>query len=129
MTMDFPDLTTPAGVEEAIRRLITSLTQAQRELATVRDRAVGAELDWKAARRRARLSSHCPKVTRGGHTVADAEAWVDAQCEAQEREARIAEAARDAALDRLRVLRDDVSLLITLSASVRQAYEVAGRAA
>src|SRR3954447_22437438 len=127
--MSDPDLDTPIGIENALKRLITSLTQAQRELANARDTAVMAELDYKSARRRHLLSDEAPVVARNSTTVDERNAWVEAKCEDEERTWRIADAARDAAQDRLRILRDDVTLLVTLSSSIRTSYEVAGRVA
>ncbi|SEN89002.1 hypothetical protein [Nonomuraea pusilla] len=120
------DLTTPAGVESRLRRLVTDLTLAQQALANARDAEVEAKHAFEASRRRAIFSGDCPKVTRGGYTTADRDAWVDEQAKTQRYQYDLAVARREAAQDHLRVVRDPAEIVRSLGASVRQAYEIAG---
>ncbi|GAA2861047.1 hypothetical protein [Nonomuraea rubra] len=120
------DLTTPTGVEARLRRLVTDLTRAQQALAQARDAEVDAKHAYEAAKRRAMFSGDCPKVTRGGFTTAERDAWVDEQAAGQRYHYDIAVAKREAAQDHLRVVRDQAEIVRSLGASVRQAYEIAG---
>jgi hypothetical protein len=97
------------------------LTMAQRAVARARDAEVEAAEAYRMAKVKARLSEDIPKARRGenGVTAADREAWVDRQC-ADERFAHaVAEAAREAAQDHLRVVRDQASVVQSMSALMR----------
>lgn len=120
------DLTTPVGVESRLRHLVTDLTKAQLALAEARDAEVDAKHAHQAARRRAIFSPSCPKVARGGYTTADRDAWVEEQAAQQQRQYDLAVAAREAAQDHLRVVRDQAMVVMSISSSVRTAYNVAG---
>lgn len=122
------ELWNPVLVEQRLTALITELTKAQRSLAEARDHEVDAKHIYKAARRRVMLGPDCPKVTRGGPTVADRDAWVDDQTADLERAYDTAVARREAAQDHLRVVRDQAEIVRSLGVSVRQAYEMAGTA-
>jgi hypothetical protein len=120
------DLTTPAGIEDRLRQLVTDLARAQMTLAGVRDAEVEAKHGYEAARRRAMFSGDCPKVSRGGYTTADRDAWVDEQVKNQRYQYDLAVAKREAAQDLLRVVRDQAMVVMALANSVRTAYAVAG---
>lgn len=120
------DLTTPIGVESHLRRLVTALTQAQITLAKNRDLEVTAKHAHQAARRRAIFDRECPKVTRGGYTTADRDAWVEERAAEQQRHYDLAVSAREAAQDHLRVVRDQAVIVMSIGSSVRAAYNVAG---
>jgi hypothetical protein len=97
------------------------LTMAQRAVARARDAEVEAAEAYRMAKVKARLSEDIPKARRGenGVTAADREAWVDRQT-ADERFAHaVAEAAREAAQDHLRVVRDQASVVQSMSALMR----------
>lgn len=97
------------------------LTMAQRAVARARDAEVEAAEAYRMAKVKARLSADIPKARRGenGVTAADREAWVDKEC-ADERFAHaVAEAAREAAQDHLRVVRDQASVVQSMSALMR----------
>jgi hypothetical protein len=117
---------TPLSVEAKLRSLFNSLTGAQVTLREARDREVDARHEHERARRRALLSEKSPKVTRGGYTTAERDAWVDEQCGDLKFAADKATVIREAAQDRLRVLLAQAEVVRSLGASVRQAYEMAG---
>ena len=112
-----------------LRSLVTELTRAQAALAQARDLEVDARHEYDRAKRRALLSEKSPKVTRGGYTVAEQSAWVDDQCGDLKFAADKATVIREAAQDRLRVLLAQAEIVRSLGASVRTAYELAGRGA
>lgn len=117
---------TPLSVEAKLRQLVNDLAKAQKDLRDARDGEVSARHKYDAERRRALLSEKSPKVTRGGYTTAERDAWVDDQCAEVKFEADKATVVREAAQDRLRVLMAQAEIVRSLGASVRQAYELAG---
>lgn len=119
---------TPVDIERKLRQLVTDLARAQSALAQARDIEVDKKHDLNRARRRALLSEKSPKVTRGGYTTAERDAWVDDQVADLQLAYDKAVIARESAQDHLRVLRDQAEIVRSLGASVRQAYEMAGAA-
>ena len=124
--MSTPEHLTPLAVEQKLRHLVTELTRAQAALAQARDLEVDAKHEHDRARRRALLSEKSPKVTRGGYTTAERDAWVDEQVTDLRFKYDRAVVTRESAQDHLRVLRDQAEIVRSLGASVRQAYEMAG---
>lgn len=127
--MTTPEPLTPLDVERRLRSLVTDLSRAQAALAQARDLEVDARHEYERAKRRALLSDKSPKVTRGGHTVAEQSAWVDDQCADLKFGADKATVVREAAQDRLRVLLAQAEIVRSLGASVRQAFDMAGAGA
>lgn len=119
---------TPVQIESRLSHSITDLTRAQQALREARDLETDCEIEYKTAHYRAVLDQNAPVVARDGHTVAERDAWVALRCRDQWVRYRRAEAAREAAQDHLRTVRDVVEVLRSLGASVRTAYEGAGRA-
>lgn len=119
---------TPMAIESRLRRLVTELSQAQQALAHFRDLEVEARHDLNRAKRRAVLSGRAPRVARDGATAAERDAWVEDQVDAEQVAHDRAVAAREAAQDHLRVLRDQASVVQSLGVFVRQAFELAGHA-
>lgn len=117
---------TPVEVEAKLRNLVTEMTTAQRTLAVARDHETTAEIEYKRAKARAFHHSQCPKVTRGGYTVADRDAWIDQQVMDEWAKARVATTAREVAQDNLRVVLAVAETVRSLGASVRSAYSLAG---
>lgn len=117
---------TPIECERKLRNLVTQMSQAQAELRNARDAEVDAKHDYEAAKRRAFLSADCPKPTRGGHTVADREVWVDDQCADEQRAYEIAVARREGARDHLQTIRDTSMVVMALLRSVSTAYALSG---
>lgn len=124
MTAEAP--LTPVDIERKLRQLVNDLGLSQQALRQARDLEVDARHDYERAKRRARLSDKCPKVTRGGWTAAEQDAWVENECGDLKFSADKATVVREAAQDRLRVLLAQAEIVRSLGASVRQAYEMAG---
>lgn len=97
------------------------LTTAQVQVARARDAEVEAVEALRMAVVKATLAEDCPKPKRGenGVTVADRDAWVDRVVADERFKAAVAEAARKAAEDHLRVARDQASLVQSMSALMR----------
>ncbi len=117
----------PVAIERKLRQLVNDLTRAQLALAEARDAEVEARHAYESTHRKAILSPECPKVTRGGHTTAERDAWVAEQAANPQRLHDVMEAKRKAAEDHLRTLREQAMIVATLAKSVHQAYSVAGR--
>jgi hypothetical protein len=124
--MTTPEPLTPLDVEAKLRQLVTDLARAQQALRQARDLEVDARHEHDRARRRALLSEKSPKVTRGGYTTSERDAWVDEQCADLKFTADKATVVREAGQDRLRVLLAQAEIVRSLGAGVRQAYEMAG---
>jgi hypothetical protein len=117
---------TPVEVERQIRWVQNKLTQAQAELRDARDAEVSAKHTYERAYRKTILSGDCPKVTRGGYTTAERDAWVADQCADEHEAYELAEVKRKAAEEHLRTLYQQGTLSATLAKSVGQAYQMAG---
>lgn len=117
----------PVAIERKLRELVNDLTRAQLALSSARDAEVEAKHAYEAAHRRAILSPECPKVTRGGWTSAERDAWVAEKAASEQRLYEVFEVKRKAAEDHLRTLRDQGVIVATLAKSVHQAYGMAGR--
>lgn len=117
---------TPIESERAITNAKKYMGEAFKELKTARM----AELDAKKAERRARttaiLGGDCPKVTRGGFTTAERDAWVERQTLDELEALDAAVVVRENTTDHLRVVREQASLVQSRHKSVMQAYQTAG---
>ncbi|MDG4791953.1 hypothetical protein O7626_39765 [Micromonospora sp. WMMD1102] len=95
---------TPVDAENALRWVLRAMHEASQGLRMLRDEEVAAKHTFEAARRRAFFADDRPKPTRGGHTVADRDAYIERET-APEREAyELATTAKEAAQDHLRTL-------------------------
>lgn len=119
---------TPVEVEAKLRNLVNEMYLAQKTLADARDRETQAEITYKRANAAAFHHSDCPHVSRGGHTVADRDAWVERKVMDEWAHARVATTAREVAQDNLRVVLAVSETVRSLGASVRSAYSLAGTA-
>lgn len=117
---------TPVAVEAKLRGLVTEMTHAQQALAGARDSETQAEIGYKRAKAAAFHHSDCPHVSRGGHTVADRDAWIDRKVMDEWAQARVATTAREVAQDNLRVVLAIAEVVRSLGSSVRSAYSLAG---
>lgn len=117
---------TPVEIESKLRQLYNDLGRAQQSLAQARDLEVDAKHAHDRARRRAVLSEKSPKVTRGGYTAADRDAWVDEQVADLRFAYDKATVVRETAQDHLRTVRDQTEIVRSLSVLTRLAYEMAG---
>lgn len=118
----------PIGIENWLRTCVTELTNAERDLRTARDEETNADIAYRSAHRRAMFNPDCPKVTRGGYTTAERDAWVDEQCAFQWQQYRLAMTKRESAQDSLRTKRDIATAVQSIGALVRTAYNLAGAA-
>ncbi|MGW1680522.1 hypothetical protein [Saccharopolyspora sp. NPDC002376] len=125
MTAPYEPLS-PVQIEQKLRQCVTDLTKAEGALSTARDAETQADIAYRSAYRRAMLSPDCPRVTRGGYTTSERDAWVDEQCAEQWQDYRIAQTKREAAQDHLRTVRDVATAVQSLGALVRTAYAMAG---
>lgn len=121
-----PDALTPVEVESKLRGLVSQMFTAQKTLAAARNAETTAEIEYKRAKARAFHHSDCPHVSRGGHTVADRDAWIDTKVMDEWAQARVATTAREVAQDNLRVVLAVAETMRSLGASVRNAYNLAG---
>jgi hypothetical protein len=117
---------TPIGSERAITNAKNYMGEAFAELKAARL----AELEAKRVERRARteaiLGGDCPKVTRGGWTTAERDAWVERRTLAELEALDAAVVVRENAADHLRTVREQSSLVQSRHKSVMQAYQMAG---
>ncbi|MGN6128554.1 MAG: hypothetical protein ACTHON_18500, partial [Humibacter sp.] len=95
---------TPVQVEAKLTALVGEMYDSQKALRTARDAETDAEIKHKRAVAAAFHSPDCPKVTRGGYTVADRDAWIDQQCMNTWAAMKVATTAREVAQDNLRVV-------------------------
>lgn len=117
---------TPVDSENQLRWVLRAMYDAQHELREQRDAEVSAKHEFERAHRAALLSAECPKVTRGGHTTAERDAWVNKQCAAEREHYELAEVTRKAAEDRVRTLNAQSMVIAALAKQVNLAYAVAG---
>ena len=117
---------TPVAVERKLRSIANAMTAAQAELRRARDEEVAAKHTFERTHRRALLSGDCPKVSRGGYTTAERDAWVDEQCAPIREVYELAEVKRKAAEDHLKTLFQQGTLAAVLAKSVHQAFSMSG---
>jgi hypothetical protein len=120
------DTLTPVEAERLLYQLYNDMSRARADLRDARDAEVTAKHVYQSKHRRMLLSRDCPKVTRGGYTTAERDAWVALQAEAEEQAFDLAEAKRKAAEDNLRTVRDQGVMAATLLKSANQAFAMAG---
>lgn len=115
-------------VLERLHAVHNDLAAAQTLLRTARDAEVDAAEHLRIATARAILSTDCPRPKRGenGVTVADRDAWVDTEVATERRKAEGAEAYRKSAEDHMRVVRDQASVVQSMSALMRAELSLAG---
>lgn len=117
---------TPVAAERRLVQLDTAMTQAELQLRRARDTEVAKKHEYEAARRQAGFDKDCPRVERGGATVDMRRQWIDDKCAKEQREYDIAVAAREAAQDHHRTVRDQAMVAMALLRSVSTAYNVSG---
>lgn len=120
---------TPIEVEVALEQAAAELARAEKELREARDAETDAEVVYQRVHRRAMLSENCPRVERGGATVAERDAWVADRCAKEWEEWLIAKTRCKAAEDHLRTTRDITSTWQTIAGLVKAAMSLAGVAA
>jgi hypothetical protein len=118
---------TPVDAEMRLRAIDEALDAAVEAVKAKRDAEVTCHGKYKDARRAAMLSPVCPKVTRGGTTTAERDAWVETEAAAAEKAYDRAKADREDAVDDMFKLKDQGAIVGKISDLVRQAYAMAGR--
>lgn len=117
---------TPNDAEKALRWVLRAMLDAQRGLAQARDAEVTAKHVYEAMKRRAFFDADCPKPSRGGHTVADRDAFIDQATAAERQDYELATAAKEAAQDHLRTLNSQSVVMSALAKNVQQTFSVIG---
>lgn len=117
---------TPVAAEQRLVALDTAMTQAELALRRARDAEVAAKHAYEAARRNAGFDKDCPRVERGGATVDMRKQWIDDRCAREQRDYDIKTAAREAAQDHHRTVRDQAMIAMALLRSVTTAYNMSG---
>lgn len=117
---------TPVAAEKRLLQLDNAMTQAELNLRRARDAEVAAKHVWEAARRRASFDKDCPRVERGGATVDMRKQWIEDRCAGEGRDYDIKTAAREAAQDHHRTVRDQAMVAMALLRSVTTAYNMPG---
>jgi len=118
---------TPAAAERRLVELEKQLEMATEMLKIARDAEVAAKHEFEAARRKAGLSPECPRVERGGTTVAERTEWIEDKAAESQWKYDIATAARQAAYDHLQTTREQGMICMGLLRSANTAYAISGR--
>lgn len=117
---------TPVAAEKRLLALDTAMTQAELALRRARDDEVTAKHEYEAARRQAGFHKDCPLVARGAATVDMRKQWIGDRCADQQRAYDLKTAAREAAQDHHRTVRDQAMIAMALLRSVTTAYNMSG---
>jgi hypothetical protein len=117
---------TPVAAEKRLVALDNEMTKAELELRRARDAEVDAKHAYEAARRRAGFDKDCPRVERGGATVDMRKDWIEDRCAEEGRTYDLKTAAREAAQDHHRTVRDQAMVAMALLRSVTTAYNMSG---
>jgi hypothetical protein len=117
---------TPVAAERRLVALDTEMTKAELALRRARDEEVFAKHTYEAARRRAGFDKDCPRVERGGATVDMRKQWIEDRCADEGRDYDLKIAAREAAQDHHRTVRDQAMVAMALLRSVTTAYNMSG---
>lgn len=121
----------PLSLEDSKRHhqwVLRAMYNAKKDLEEARNQEVKARKAYKSARRRVTLDPNRPKVTRGGWTTLERDAWIDSQPEVEsaEDDYEIAKAAREAAADQLDTLRSQSITIGSLAKLVQKIYDAVG---
>jgi len=122
---DYKDMS-PVQVEQKLRYLHDQLGTSTEELRKARQAELEAQLALTGAKARATLSPACPKVARGGCTVAERNAWVQLAIQNEDQAYETAKVMRQAATDYVKTVRDQLAAVQSIGASVREAYRAIG---
>jgi hypothetical protein len=117
---------TPVDAEMRLRALDLALDEVVQAVKRARDAEVTAWRQYRDTRNDAMLSDACPKVTRGGTTTAERDAWAEREAAPAEENYKRATAARENAVDEMFKFKDQALIAGKLSDLVRQAYATAG---
>lgn len=117
---------TPVDAEMRLRDIDEALDPTVDAVKRARDIEVARHGQYKDARRAALLSAKCPKVSRGGYTTAERDAWVEQEAAEAEKAYERAKADREDAVDAMFKVKDQGAIVGKISDLVRQAYAVSG---
>lgn len=117
---------TPVAAERRLVQLDSEMTKAELALRKARDEEVDAKHAYEAARRRAGFDKECPRVARGGATVDERKQWIDDRCADEQRKYDLKVAAREAAQDHHKTVRDQAMIAMALLRSVSTAFNMSG---
>lgn len=112
--------------ERQMRWVLRAMYEAKGALEDLRNAEVTVKHEYERARRKFALSAECPKVARGGSTVADREVWIDERVSAERERYELAQAATQAAKDHANTLQSQAVVIASLSKLVQQIHGVAG---
>jgi hypothetical protein len=117
----------PVDAEMRLRALDAALDAAVKAVRDARDEEVTRWRKFRDARNEAMLSDECPKVTRGGCTTGERDAWVEREAIEAESDYKRATAARENAVDEMFKLKDQGGIVGKISDLVRLDYVNTGR--
>ncbi|MFI5891962.1 hypothetical protein ACIA5D_17815 [Actinoplanes sp. NPDC051513] len=120
------DSWTPVDAEKVMRWVLRAMHVAQQSLRDARDAEVTAKHEYEREKRKAFFDLDCPKPARGGHTVADRDAFIEQQTTADRERYELAQAATSAARDHLRTLNAQSVVMSALAKNVQQTFSVVG---
>lgn len=112
--------------ERQMRWVLRAMWDAKQALEFLRNDEVSVKHEFERARRKAALSDDCPRVTRGGFTVADREVWIDEQVAADRERFELAQVATQAAKDHAHTLQSQAVVMASLSKLVQQVHGTIG---
>jgi hypothetical protein len=115
-----------ADAERQMRWVLRAMYEAKGALEDLRNDEVTIKHQYERARRKFALSDECPKVARGGATVADREVWIDERVAAERERYELAQAATQAAKDHANTLQSQAVVISSLSKLVQQIHGVVG---
>jgi hypothetical protein len=105
--------------EQLLRDINRSLGEAVRDLRAARQEELKALKAYRRVYRKAMFSEDCPVVSRGTATVADRDAWVEEQVEAEWFAHQVAEGAREDAKNFLQTVKEQASVLQSIASGQR----------
>jgi hypothetical protein len=117
---------TPRETEAELSRLISAISTAALDLAEFRRERAKAYLAYRRAKTTAAHSTLCPKVERGGTTVAEREDWIDSRIVEEFELLTKWDTMVEIGVESLRATLAQAEVVRSLNTSVRAAYERAG---
>lgn len=117
---------TPNDAERALRWVLRAMLEAQQLLRDSRDVEVAAKHEYEREKRRAFFAPDCPKPSRGGHTVADRDAFIEMATAVERERYELAQATTQGAQDHLRTLNSQSVVMSALAKNVQQTFSVVG---
>lgn len=116
----------PEQIKDRLRKLVNDLGMATIALARARDAEVELKHEYLAAKRAARFSPDRPIPNRTTILADDVEAWIGQRTKELHKAYDVAVANREAASDHLWTLKDQAGIVMSLNATERALYQMAG---